>query len=286
MKNDRRNHSRETRDGGRFVAMTIAGLTTCCLMAACQTVQTTRSGAVEVDREQRVLSFISEQDMQASAAEAYAEQLRQAKAEGKLNTDGALSRRVTAISERLIQQTVAFRQDARDWPWEINVLSSPERNAYAMPGGKIMVYSGLISALQLTDAEIAAVIGHEIAHTLREHARERVSNAFGQQLLLTLGTAAGAGDRAVQLADAIGQVTFQLPHSREQESEADQIGMELMARAGYDPQAAIAVWEKMTAARTSGQPPEFLSTHPSNESRVAELRANLPRVLPLYQARR
>lgn len=264
---------------------TVTGLAALWVLAACQTLQTTGSGAVQVDREQRVLAFISEQDIQSSAAEVYAKQLQQAKAEGKLNTDAALFRRVTAISQRLIRETVVFRQDAKGWPWEINVLSSPERNAYAMPGGKIMVYSGLITSLKLTDAEVSAVIGHEIAHTLREHARERVSDAFGQQLLLSIGAAAGAGDTAVQLADAIGQVTFQLPHSREQESEADQIGMELMARAGYDPQAAISVWEKMSAAGSSGQPPEFLSTHPSNESRVAELRANLPRVLPLYQAR-
>jgi predicted Zn-dependent protease len=264
---------------------TMIGLAAFCVLAACETVQTTRSGAVQVDREQRVLSFISEQDMQASAAEVYAKELQQAKAEGKLNTDAAVSRRVTAISKRLIAQTGTFRADAKAWPWETNVLTSAERNAYAMPGGKIMVYSGLISSLKLTDPEIAAVVGHEIAHALREHSRERVSNAYGQQLLLTLGAAAGAGENAVQLAEAIGQVTFQLPHSREQESEADQIGMELMARAGYDPRAAISVWEKMAAAGSSGQPPEFMSTHPSNETRIAELRGNLPRVLPLYQAR-
>jgi predicted Zn-dependent protease len=265
----------------------IVGITVCCLMAACQTVQTTQPGAVQVDREQRVLSFISEQDMQKSAAEAYSQQLQMARAEGKLNTDPALLRRVKTVSERLIQQTITFREDARGWPWEVNVLSSPERNAYAMPGGKIMVYSGLVSDLDLNDAEIAAVVGHEISHTLREHARERVSDAYGQELLLTLGAAAlGAEDAALELANAIGQVTFQLPHSREQESEADQIGLELMARAGYDPQAAISVWQKMTAAGSSGQPPEFLSTHPSNESRIADLQAQLPRVAPLYQARR
>jgi predicted Zn-dependent protease len=264
----------------------IVGITVCCLTAACQTLQTTRPGAVQGDREQRVLSFISEEDMQKSAAEAYSQQLQKAQAEGKLNTDPALVQRVRTVSERLVQQTTVFRQDARSWPWEVNVLSSPERNAYAMPGGKIMVYSGLISALDLTDAEIAAVVGHEISHTLREHARERVSNAYGQELLVAFGAAAlGAEESILKLANAIGQVTFQLPHSREQESEADQIGLELMARAGYDPQAAISVWQKMTATR-SGQPPEFLSTHPSNESRIADLQAQLPRVAPLYQARR
>lgn len=265
----------------------LIGVAVCSLTAACQTVQTTRPGAVGVDREQQVLSFISEADMQKSAAEAYAQQVQQAKAEGNLNTDAALLRRVKNVSERLIEQTTAFREDARSWPWEVNVLTSSELNAYVMPGGKIMVYSGLISALKLTDAEIAGVVGHEISHALREHARERVSAEYGQQLLLSLGGAAlGAGDSAVQLADAIGQVTFQLPHSREQESEADLIGMELMARAGYDPQAAISVWEKMTAASSAGQPPEFLSTHPSHESRIADLQAQLPKVVPLYQARR
>ena len=265
----------------------VIGIAACCLTAACQTVQTTQPGAVQVDREQRVLSFISEEDMQKSAAEAYLQQLQKARAEGKLNTDAALLQRVKTASERLIQQTIAFREDASSWPWEINVLSSPERNAYAMPGGKIMVYSGLISELDLNDAEIAAVIGHEIAHTLREHSRERVSNAYGQELLVAFGAAAlGAEESTLELANAIGQVTFQLPHSREQESEADQIGLELMARAGYDPQAAISVWQKMTAARSSGEPPEFLSTHPSNESRIADLQALLPRVAPLYQARR
>jgi predicted Zn-dependent protease len=265
----------------------LIGVATCCLAAACQIVQTTRPGAVNVDRQQRVLSFISEQDMQSSAAEAYAAQVQEARVAQKLNTDRALVRRVERISERLIQQTTAFREDASAWPWEVNVLSSAELNAYAMPGGKIMVYSGLVSALNLTDPEIAAVIGHEIAHALREHARERVSSAYGQQLVLSLGGAAlGAGDNAIELADAIGQVTFQLPHSREQESEADLIGLELMARAGYDPQAAISVWEKMTAAPSSGRPPEFLSTHPSEGSRIDDLRAQLPKVIPLYQATR
>lgn len=258
-----------------------------CLLAACQTVQTTRPGAVDVDRQQRVLSFISEQDMQSSAAEAYAEQLQAAQAAGNLNTERALLRRVEQISQRLIQQTTVFREDALGWPWEVNVLTSPERNAYAMPGGKIMVYSGLVSGLDLSDAEIAAVVGHEIAHALREHARERVSAAYGQQLVLSLGAAAiGADENTIRLADAIGQVTFQLPHSREQESEADLIGLELMARAGYDPQAAISVWEKMTAAGSSGRPPEFLSTHPSERSRIDDLQAQLPKVIPLYQASR
>jgi len=273
---------RARKGSGQLIA-----IAACCLITACETIQTTQPAAVDVDRQQRVLSFVSEQNMQESAAVAYAEQVAAAQAAGTLNRDRALVGRVKQISERLIEQTSVFRQDARGWPWEVNVLTSSELNAYAMPGGKIMVYSGLINELSLSDAETAAVIGHEIAHALREHARERVSSAYGQQLIVSLGAGAlGAGDNAIELADAIGQVTFQLPHSREQESEADLIGLELMARAGYDPRAAISVWEKMAAGRSSGQTPEFLSTHPSDESRLEELRAQLPTVLPLFEASR
>ena len=157
-------------------------------------------------------------------------------------------------------------------------------NAYAMPGGKIMVYSGLVDRLKLTDAELAAVIGHEISHALREHTRERVSRAYAQQLALTgIAVATGAGQGTLDLANTVASVTFQLPHSREQESEADVIGLELMARAGYDPRAAVNVWQKMMAAEKSSSS-EFLSTHPSPGNRIAELQARVPKVLPLYQA--
>ena len=157
-------------------------------------------------------------------------------------------------------------------------------NAYAMPGGKIMVYSGLVDRLKLTDAELAAVIGHEISHALREHTRERVSRAYAQQLALTgLAVATGAGQGTLDLANTIASVTFQLPHSREQESEADIMGLELMARAGYDPNAAVNVWKKMMAAEKSS-PPEFLSTHPAPGNRIAELQAAVPKVMPLYQS--
>jgi predicted Zn-dependent protease len=255
-------------------------------LAACQTVETTRPGAVKVKRDQRVLSFVSEEQMQESAAQAYAKEIQKAEKQNALNEDKELVKRVRSITSRLIEQTGTFRKDARGWPWEINVQSSPQINAYAMPGGKIMVYSGLAKKLDLSDAELAAVIGHEIAHALREHARERVSRAYGQQLLLAAGGAVvGASENAVNLANAVGQVTFQLPHSRDQETEADQIGLELMARAGYDPHAAISVWENMMNA-SDGRPPQFLSTHPKEESRIRDLKKKMPRVMPLYQASR
>ena len=148
-----------------------------------------------------------------------------------------------------------------------------------------MVYSGLIDQLDLSDAEIATVLGHEIAHALREHTRERVSRAYAQQLVLSGAAAvAGASEATANMANMVAEVTFQLPFSREQESEADDIGLELMARAGYDPHAALTLWNKMSAAESSGQP-KFLSTHPAPKERIKDIQKNLPRVLPLYAKR-
>ena len=166
---------------------------------------------------------------------------------------------------------------------QFNVQKNEELNAYCMPGGRIMVYSGLIDTLDLSDAELATVIGHEIAHALREHTRERVSRAYAQQLVLE-GAAAvtGVSAETSAIAGMVADVTFQLPFGRDQESEADVIGLELMARAGYDPRAAVSLWNKMTSAQSGGAPPKFLSTHPSTSDRIKGIEKNLPRVLPLY----
>lgn len=254
------------------------------LVGACQTVQTTSAGAVGVDRKQQML--VSSEDIDRGAAQAYAQELAKARDKGTLNQDQRQLERVRAISQRLIPQVRVFRADALQWDWEINVQSTKELNAYCMPGGKIMVYTGLIEKLNLTDDELSAVIGHEIAHALREHSRERVSRAYAQQLALAgVAAVAGVGGSTLDLANQVATVTFQLPHSREQEAEADRIGLELMARAGYDPHAAVNVWKKMATA-SSGGAPEFLSTHPSGSSRIADLEASLPRVMPLYTAAR
>jgi predicted Zn-dependent protease len=251
------------------------------ILVACQTVQTTAPGAVGVERKQRML--VSEEQVQEAAAQAYGQQLQEAKAKGVLNRNDALTARVKNVSQRLIPHTSAFRPDAPAWSWEVNTLDSKDMNAYAMPGGKIMVYSGIIERLNLTDAELAAIIGHEIAHALREHSRERISRAYAQQLALAgVGAVAGVGTGTMQLANMVATVTFQLPHSRDQETEADVIGLELMARAGYDPNAAVSLWKKMIAAE-EGSPPEFLSTHPNPEARIGNLQALVPKVMPLYR---
>lgn len=256
------------------------------LVAACTTVQTTSPGVVGVDRTQRMSPLVSEAELRQGAEEAYRQVLGEARAKGTLNRDPAQVARVRQIAQRIITQTGTFRADAPGWPWEINVLSAPEANAWAMPGGKMVVYAGLLERLDVTDAELAAVIGHEIAHVLREHHRERASQAVTQNVALgVLGATTGASEGALDLAQLALQVTLQLPHSRAQETEADRIGVELSARAGYDPRAAVTLWQKMNRA-TGGAPPEFLSTHPSRESRISDLQAYAAKVMPLYQAAR
>jgi predicted Zn-dependent protease len=252
------------------------------LAAGCQTVQTTQPGAVGVDRKQHML--VSEEEIEKGSQEAYHQEVQKAKDKHALNTDQQTFQRVQTIARRLIPQTGTFRPDAPRWNWEVNVQTTDDVNAYCMPGGKIMVYTGLIEQLHATDAELAAVIGHEIAHALREHSRERISRAYAEQAALAgIALATGASNTTMQLASQVSAVTFQLPHSREQEAEADRIGLELMARAGYDPNAAVVLWQKM-GKLAQGGPPEFLSTHPSGESRIRDLEAAVPRVLPLYQA--
>jgi len=251
-------------------------------LAGCATVQTTQPGAVGVQRKQTML--VSEASVEQGAEKAYASEVQQAAAGGKLNADPALTERIRRISGRLIPVTAAFRPDAPGWKWEVNTLTTPEMNAYAMPGGKIMVYSGLVEKLQLTDGEIAAVLGHEISHALREHTRERVSRAYEQKVaLMGVAVLTGFDPSALDVADAVASVTFQLPHSREQEAEADVMGLELMARAGYDPHEAISLWKKMMAAEQSS-PPQFLSTHPASANRISELERHIPQVMPLYEA--
>jgi Zn-dependent protease with chaperone function len=218
-----------------------------------------------------------------ASVSAYKQTLQSAQQKGALNRDTVQLQRVRAIAQRLIPATGAFRQDAPGWKWEVNVISSPEMNAWCMPGGKIAVYTGIIEKLRLTDDELAAIIGHEIAHALREHGRERASQQMGQGLAVgVIGAALGLGGIGQDLAGLVADVTFGLPYSREFEREADRMGVELAARAGYDPRAAITLWQKMAQA-SGGGTPQFLSTHPSDQSRIQDLQGYAQRVMPLYQ---
>lgn len=252
------------------------------ILAGCAT--TTEEGQVGVERNQLLL--VSSEEMTQGAAQAYQEIIKQAGAKGLLNRDPAQVARVRTIAQRLIPNTGAFRPDAPGWKWEVNVITSPEVNAWAMPGGKIAFYTGIIEKLKLTDDEIAAIMGHEIAHALREHGRERASRQVATQAVVGIGGALlGLGDAGTSLAGMAANATFNLPNSRTQETEADRIGVELAARSGYDPHAAITLWQKMQGG-ASGGPPQFLSTHPSNESRIADLKVYSEKVMPLYEQAR
>lgn len=251
-------------------------------LPACQT--TTEAGAVGVDRKQTLL--LSSEQVNEAAVSAYRQIVQAATQKGALNRNPAHVQRVRAITQRLIPATAAFRKDAPGWNWEVNVIESPQVNAWAMPGGKIAVYSGLIEKLNLTDDELAAILGHEIAHALREHGRERASQQLVQDIgVSVLSAVTGIGAVGQDLASLVADVTIGLPYSRKFEREADRIGVELAARAGYDPRAAITVWQKM-AKLGNGGTPEFLSTHPSDESRIKDLQEVIQRVMPLYQQAR
>lgn len=264
----------------RIVVATILATST-VLMTACQTVSTTQGGTVGIDRRQAMSPLVSEQQLEQQAAAAYTDLLGKEAKQGDLNPDPAQTARVRRVANRLIAQTPVFRPDARNWNWQVNVIRADEVNAWCMPGGKIAVYTGILDKLKLSDDEIAAVIGHEIAHALREHAREQASGQALAQLGLLGASLAGVGQNAVSAAGQLYQLGVALPYSRTHETEADRIGVELAARAGYDPRAAVAVWNKMGQLGGS-RPPQFLSTHPSPESRMRDLRQYAEKVMPLY----
>jgi predicted Zn-dependent protease len=255
------------------------------VMTSCQTVQTTRGGVVGVDRPQQMSVFTpSAAEVAATASQQYLQVTQVAAQKGALNRDPTQTARVQRIAQRLIPHTAVFRDDAVHWQWQVNVLTVDEVNAWCMPGGKIAVYTGLLKRLEITDDELAAVMGHEIAHALREHVRE----GMGRQQATAVGTAVGSavleyftGVNPGQVGHTFTQAMFVLPHSRENEQEADRIGVELAARAGYDPRAAVSLWQKM-AAGGGGQPPQWLSTHPAHETRIRDLQDYTQRVLPLY----
>ena len=236
-----------------------------------------------MQREQRMLMLLSEQQVNEMAGQAYAETLSENKKQNKLNQDAALLERLRTIAGRLIPHVGVFRPEATQWDWEVNVLADDQLNAFCMPGGKILFYSGIIERLQLTNDEIAAIMGHEMAHALREHGREAMSQAYTLQLGRNAAKKLlGVDEQKLRMADHVTHYALTLPHSRTKEVEADRMGLELMARAGYAPLAAISVWKKM-ASIAGKQPPEFMSTHPSHHTRIEQLQALMKQVEPLYQ---
>ncbi len=250
------------------------------VLLGCGVASSTKSGAVGADRKQIML--VSSAQMQQGAEQSYKKVLMDAKRKGILNKNSAQTRRVRAVAKRLIAQVGVFRADALSWNWEVNVIKQNTLNAWCMPSGKIAFYSGIIDRLKLTDAEIASIMGHEISHALKEHSRERASQHMMKQLsFMAASKALGVSNQGLQLANIVSKFALELPFSRSHETEADNMGIELMARAGYNPRAAVNVWKKMQRV-SKGTPAEFMSTHPSHSTRIANLQKMSQKVYPLY----
>ncbi len=265
----------------RFIQTVVGILVACCLLVACA--NTSRPGVVGVQRSQFMM--ISAAQIDRMSAISFEQQAKAAQKKKILITSGPEYERLKTIANRLIPQTAVFRDDTRGWNWGLQLIDSPIVNATCAPGGRITFYTGIINKLNLTDDEIAAIMGHEIAHAVREHGREQVSQALAQNIISNVAlAAAGAGSaQSIDAANQIMQYVLVLPNSRQNEREADAIGLELAARGGYDPRAAITLWQKMSKESQGKNPPEFLSTHPSNENRIKELSALIPKVMPLYE---
>ncbi len=242
-----------------------------------------RREGVDVGKNSAFTNLVPAETVERSAAQQYAQMLQEAAAKKALApaNDPQLIR-LRAIARKIIPHAVQWNPRAKDWRWEVNLLGSNQINAFCMPGGKIAFYTGILQTLKLTDDEVGMVMGHEIAHALREHARERMgknaATGIGAGLLSQV---LGLGDLG-QTVTNYGAQLLTLRFSREDETEADLVGMELAARAGFDPRAGVSLWKKMSAANKSA-PPQWLSTHPSGSSRIAEIEANLPQVIPLYE---
>jgi len=234
------------------------------------------------------LALVSEKDAIAASKEAYASAMSGLRKEGKLVTDARITRRIDAITGRLVAQAIMYRPDTANWDWSVQVIDEPDTvNAWCMAGGRMAVYTGLLQKVDPTDDELAQVMGHEISHALANHTGERMSVALATSAGLAVAGAVAGSDHAAALGAVAlaAQLAIQLPNSRAAESEADRIGIELAAKAGYNPNAAISLWQKMEKAGGAG-PPQFLSTHPAPGNRQETLAALAPQMMPFYQQAR
>jgi predicted Zn-dependent protease len=230
--------------------------------------------------------LVSEGQAISASRQAYVQEIGKYRKEGKLVTDPRLLNRVKVITERLVAQAVKMRPDSAKWEWTVEVIDDPQNvNAWCMAGGRMAVYTGLLLKIDPTDDELAQVMGHEIAHALANHTAERMSVAMASQAgVLAAGLLLDQSATTIATAAVAAQVAVNLPNSRAAETEADRIGIELAAKAGFDPRAAITLWQKMAAVGGGKGPPQFLSTHPSDASRQQALAKLVAQMMPYYQA--
>jgi predicted Zn-dependent protease len=271
-------------NAARAVALALSLALTC----ATSTVAAQEREGVNVGKRSAFTNLVPAQEVEKMAGQQYKQVLEQADSNNALAPPSSEElKRLRTIAQRLIPFATPWNERASQWQWEVNLIGSKQINAYCMPGGKIAFYTGILRTLQLTDDEVAMVMGHEMAHALREHARERMGKSTVTTGAARLGGALLSGWLGIDpnLTDMVAQQganLLSLKFGREDESEADLVGMEIAARAGYDPRAGITLWEKMGAAN-KGAPPQWLSTHPASSTRIADMQAALPSVMPLFQ---
>ncbi len=252
-----------------------------CLLAAPLPPAAAAEG-VDIGKPSMLRILVPAEQLEQAAAGEYRQMMRDAATKGVLaRDDHPQLQRLRRIAARVVPHAARFNPRAAKWRWEINLIGAKQINAFCMPGGKIAFYSGLVDGLKLTDDEIGVVMGHEVAHALREHARERLAKTGLTQLgAIILGELAGGG-RYTDVA-RLGGDLLTLKFSRDDETEADIVGLELAARAGFDPRAGISLWQKMGAA-SRGEPFAWLSTHPAGPNRIKAIEQQLPQVMPLYE---
>ena len=242
---------------------------------------------VKVDEMSRVRKLVPAETLERQAAQQFMGLKQQANGQGVLAAkDDPQLLRIQNVARKLIPFAMRWNPRAPEWKWEVVLLKSNQVNAFCMPGGKIAFYTGILDKLKMTDDEIALVMGHEIAHALREHGRERLAkstmaNVAGALAGVGLSKWLGVDPQVAQQVTGAGAKLAVLKFSRQDETDADVVGLDIAARAGYDPRAGVMLWQKMGLIN-KGAPPQWLSTHPAGENRIAEIRKHLPEVMPLY----
>lgn len=270
----------------RFISITLMSVALAWAPAAGAKDEASPDG-VKVDKMSPLRKLVPEAELEAIASQQYDGIKQQATRQRALAPeDHPQVQRLRAIAKRLIPHALRWNERAAEWQWEINLIESKQINAFCMPGGKVAFFSGILTSLKLTDDEAAIVMGHEIAHALREHGRERLAkssltNAGAKVLGFGLSALFGIDPKLTDMAAGAGASLAILKFSRSDETEADLVGLDIVARAGYDPRAGIALWQKMGMVSKNATP-QWFSTHPAGKSRIAEMQKHMPSVMPLY----
>ena len=253
------------------------------LLAAGATAAGSALAQVDVGSSSSLRKLVPAETLESSARQQYSQVIGEARTKGALAPDDYPQLlRLRTIAKKLIPHTSPWNERSRSWRWEVNLIGSKQINAWCMPGGKIAFYTGILDQLKLNDDEVAMIMGHEMAHALREHARERLAKSQATSIGLSIASQLLGLGSLGDVAANLGTQLLTLKYSRDDETESDLVGLEIAARGGYKPEASVSLWQKMQAASGNGSP-SFLSTHPSGANRIQELQTNLPKVQHLYE---